>query len=76
MNLNLAVMLRETASATPGRPVALCAGQRMTYGELDVLSRATRGADGPGVTHVPTRRPVPADESTSGHAIACLPVLS
>jgi long-chain acyl-CoA synthetase len=38
MNFNLAVMLRETASAGPGRPVALCAGQRMTYGELDVLS--------------------------------------
>src|SRR5215469_6010759 len=37
---------------------------------------AARGADGPGVAHVPTRRPDAADKSTAEHAIACLSVLS
>src|SRR5262249_29168237 len=36
----------------------------------------TRGADGPGVTYVPPRRPSPAEKSTVGHVIACLLVLS
>jgi long-chain acyl-CoA synthetase len=35
---NLAVMLRESASATPAKPVALFDGGRLTYAELDGLS--------------------------------------
>jgi long-chain acyl-CoA synthetase len=38
MNFNLAVMLRETASASPDRAVAVYAGGQLTYGELDELS--------------------------------------
>jgi long-chain acyl-CoA synthetase len=38
MNFNLAVILRETAAAAPGRPVALYSGGRLSYGELDALS--------------------------------------
>ncbi len=38
MTFNLAVILRETAAATPGKPVALYQGGRLTYGELDELS--------------------------------------
>jgi long-chain acyl-CoA synthetase len=38
MNFNLAVILRETAFASPDKPVALYDGGRMTYGELDALS--------------------------------------
>jgi len=41
---NLALMLREAARATPGKPVALFDGGQMTYGELDALS--DRLADG------------------------------
>jgi long-chain acyl-CoA synthetase len=35
---NLAVILREAVSSTPDKPVALWAGGRMTYAELDDLS--------------------------------------
>ncbi len=38
MNFNLAVILRETAAASPGRPVAVYAGGQLSYGELDALS--------------------------------------
>jgi long-chain acyl-CoA synthetase len=38
MNFNLAVILRETARATPDQPVTLFAGSQMTYRELDQLS--------------------------------------
>ncbi len=38
MNFNLAVILRETAVALPGKPVALYAGGQLSYGELDALS--------------------------------------
>ena len=38
MNFNLAVILRETADASPGKAVAVYAGGQMTYGELDALS--------------------------------------
>jgi long-chain acyl-CoA synthetase len=38
MNFNLAVILRETASSSPGRPAAVYAGGQLTYGELDAAS--------------------------------------
>lgn len=38
MNFNLAVILRETAQATPDQPVTLFPGSQMTYRELDQLS--------------------------------------
>ncbi len=38
MNFNLAVMLCETAKASPTRPVAVYDGQPLTYRELDALS--------------------------------------
>ena len=38
MNFNLAVILRETAAASPGKAVAVYAGGQMTYKELDALS--------------------------------------
>src|SRR5512135_165343 len=38
MNFNLAVILRETADASPAKAVAVYAGGQMTYGELDALS--------------------------------------
>jgi long-chain acyl-CoA synthetase len=38
MSFNLAVILRESADATPGKPVAVYAGGQMTYAELDQLS--------------------------------------
>jgi long-chain acyl-CoA synthetase len=38
MKFNLAVTLRETASATPDKAVALYEGGRLSYGELDDLS--------------------------------------
>src|SRR5262249_62327144 len=40
------------------------------------LTGVARGADGPGVTHVPAWRPDPAEESTFRLAITCLKVLS
>ena len=38
MNFNLAVILTETAAASPGKPVAVYDGGQMTYGELDAMS--------------------------------------
>ena len=38
MNFNLAVILRETASAHPDKNVAVFDGGQLTYGELDALS--------------------------------------
>jgi len=38
MKFNLAVTLRETASATPGKAVAIYEGGQLSYGELDELS--------------------------------------
>jgi len=46
MTFNLAVILRETASATPGQAVAVYEGGRLSYGELDALSgRLAAGLD-------------------------------
>ena len=50
MNFNLAVILRETASAAPGRPAALYSGGKLSYGELDMLSdRLAAGLEAAGV---------------------------
>ena len=50
MNFNLAVILSETASASPGKPVALYDGARLTYAELDALSdRLAAGLQAGGV---------------------------
>lgn len=38
MNFNLAVILRETADASPGKAVAVYAGGQLAYRELDALS--------------------------------------
>ncbi len=38
MNFNLAVILRETAFASPDKPAAVYPGGSLTYGELDALS--------------------------------------
>jgi len=38
MNFNLAVILRETASATPDKAVAVYEGGQLSYAELDALS--------------------------------------
>ena len=38
MKFNLAVILRETASATPDKAVAVYDGGRLSYGDLDALS--------------------------------------
>ena len=38
MNFNLAVILRETAAASPDKHVAIYEGAKMTYRELDTLS--------------------------------------
>jgi len=38
MSFNLAVILRETATASPDKPVAVFAGGQLTFGELDALS--------------------------------------
>ncbi len=38
MAFNIAVMLRESADASPGKPVAIYPGGQMTYAELDTLS--------------------------------------
>ena len=50
MNFNLAVILRETADASPGKAVAVHAGGQMTYGELDALSdRLAAGLEAAGL---------------------------
>jgi len=50
MNFNLAVILRETADASPGKAVAVYAGGQMTYGELDALSdRLAAGLEAAGL---------------------------
>jgi long-chain acyl-CoA synthetase len=50
MNFNLAVMLRETASTSPDKAVAIHAGGKLTYGELDELSdRLAAGLDAAGL---------------------------
>ncbi len=38
MDFNLAVILRESADASPGKPVAVYSGGQLTYAELDSLS--------------------------------------
>ena len=38
MSFNLAVILTETAAASPGKVVAIHGGGQLTYAELDVLS--------------------------------------
>jgi long-chain acyl-CoA synthetase len=38
MSFNLAVILRETAQRSPGKPVTILGGDPMTYAELDELS--------------------------------------
>jgi len=43
MNFNLAVILTETAAASPGKPVAVFDGGQLTYGELDELSDRLAG---------------------------------
>ena len=48
MNFNLAVILRETASATPDKAVAVYEGGQLSYGELDALSdRLAAGLERP-----------------------------
>ena len=50
MNFNLAVMLRETASASPDKTAAVHAGGKLSYGELDGLSdRLAAGLDAAGL---------------------------
>ncbi len=50
MNFNLAVILRETASAAPDRPAALYSGGQLSYGDLDMLSdRLAAGLEVAGV---------------------------
>jgi long-chain acyl-CoA synthetase len=50
MSFNLAVMLRESASASPDKPVAVFTGGQLTYGELDELSdRLAAGLEGTGL---------------------------
>jgi long-chain acyl-CoA synthetase len=50
MNFNLAVILRETASAAPGKVVAVFAGGQLSYGELDALSdQLAAGLDAAGL---------------------------
>ncbi len=50
MSFNLAVILRESADASPDKPVALFAGGKMTYGELDELSdRLAAGLEASGL---------------------------
>jgi long-chain acyl-CoA synthetase len=50
MNFNLAVILRETALASPGKRAAVHAGGQLTYGELDALSdRLAAGLEASGI---------------------------
>ncbi len=50
MTFNLAAMLRETASVSADKAVAIYAGGELTYGELDALSdRLAAGLDAAGL---------------------------
>jgi len=50
MSFNLAVILTETASATPDKAAALYPGGQLTYGELDALSdRVASGLESAGI---------------------------
>jgi long-chain acyl-CoA synthetase len=50
MNFNLAVILRETASASPGKPAVVFDGGQLSYGELDELSdRLAAGLEAAGL---------------------------
>jgi long-chain acyl-CoA synthetase len=50
MNFNLAVILRETAAAAPGKPAVVHAGGQLTYGDLDALSdRLAAGLEAAGL---------------------------
>jgi long-chain acyl-CoA synthetase len=50
MSFNLAVILSETASASPDKAVAVYAGGQLTYGELDMLSgRLAAGLEAAGL---------------------------
>ena len=62
--LNLAMILRESATARPGAPALLYAGETVTYAELDALSdrvaeglvargRGARRPDRPPAAHHP-----------------------
>ena len=55
MNFNLAVILRETALASPDRPAAVYAGGQLSYADLDALVRPVAAglesaAAGPGIS--------------------------
>ena len=50
MNFNLAVILRETALASPDRPAAVYAGGQLSYADLDALSsRLAAGLEAAGI---------------------------
>ena len=50
MSFNLAIILRESADSSPGRPVALYGSGQMTYAELDALSdRLAAGLEASGL---------------------------
>ena len=50
MNFNLAVILQETAAASPDRPAVVYAGGQLTYAELDTLSsRLAAGLESAGI---------------------------
>ena len=50
MNFNLAVILQETAAASPDRPAVVYAGGQLSYAELDALSsRLAAGLESAGI---------------------------